>query len=43
MIANGTIDVKDMISHSGGLEDIQKGFDIAGEAQDLLKVIVVGD
>ena len=31
LIANGAINVKDMISHSMRLEDIQKGFDIAGE------------
>ena len=30
LIVNGTIYVKDMISHSVRLEDIQKGFDIAG-------------
>lgn len=41
LIANGTINVKDMISHSVRLSDIQEGFDIAGQAQDSLKVIVV--
>ncbi|MDF1533506.1 MAG: alcohol dehydrogenase catalytic domain-containing protein [Methanosarcinaceae archaeon] len=40
LIRNGTINVKDMISHNFRLEDIQKGFDIAGEAKDSLKVIV---
>ena len=43
LIANGTINVKDMISHSVRLADVQKGFDIAGEAQDSLKVIVTPD
>ena len=32
--------VKNMISHSVRLEDIEKGFDIAGQAQDSVKVIV---
>ena len=31
LIANGTINVKDMISHSVRQGDIQKGFDIAGK------------
>ena len=43
LIANGTINVKDMISHSMRLADIQKSFDIAGQAQDSLKVIVTPD
>ena len=43
LIRNGTINVKDMISHKFRLEDIQKGFDVAGEAQDSLKVIVSTD
>ncbi|MBW6469963.1 MAG: alcohol dehydrogenase catalytic domain-containing protein [Methanosarcinaceae archaeon] len=43
LIKNGTINVKDMISHKFRLEDIQKGFDVAGEAQDSLKVIVSTD
>ena len=43
LIANGTINVKDMISHSVRLSDIQKGFDIAGDAQDSLNVMVAQD
>ncbi|MCZ7398437.1 MAG: alcohol dehydrogenase catalytic domain-containing protein [Candidatus Methanoperedens sp.] len=35
------INVKDMITHRVKLVDIQKGFRIAGEAKDSLKVVVV--
>ena len=41
LIKDGKINVKDMITHRLGLEDIQKGFKIAGEAKDSLKVIVI--
>ncbi|NJD77145.1 MAG: zinc-binding dehydrogenase [Candidatus Methanoperedens sp.] len=41
LIKSGKINVKDMITHKVGLEDIQKGFKIAGEAKDSLKVVVV--
>ena len=40
LINDGKIDVSDMITHRLKLEDIQKGFKIAGEAKDSLKVIV---
>lgn len=41
LIKAGEINVKDMITHKVKLVDIQKGFRIAGEAKDSLKVIVV--
>ncbi|MFZ3059561.1 MAG: alcohol dehydrogenase catalytic domain-containing protein [Candidatus Methanoperedens sp.] len=41
LIKDGEINVKDMITHSVKLVDIQKGFRIAGEAKDSLKVVVV--
>ncbi len=41
LIRDGKINVKDMITHKVGLEDIQRGFKIAGEAKESLKVIVV--
>jgi L-iditol 2-dehydrogenase len=41
LIRNGTINVKDMITDSIRLEDIQKGFKIAGGAGNSLKVVVV--
>ncbi len=41
LIKNGKINVKDMITHRVKLVDIQKGFRIAGEAKDSLKVVVV--
>ncbi len=41
LIKDKKINVKDMITHRVRLEDIQKGFDIAGEAKHSLKVIVV--
>ncbi|MBU4139074.1 MAG: alcohol dehydrogenase catalytic domain-containing protein [Euryarchaeota archaeon] len=41
LISDGKIDVSDMITHRLKLEDIQKGFKIAGEAKDSLKVVLV--
>jgi L-iditol 2-dehydrogenase len=41
LIKNGTINVKDMITDRVKLEDIQKGFKIAGGAGNSLKVVVV--
>ncbi|SNQ59350.1 alcohol dehydrogenase catalytic domain-containing protein [Candidatus Methanoperedens nitratireducens] len=41
LIKDGKIDVKSLITHRLKLEDIQRGFKIAGEAKDSLKVIVV--
>ncbi len=41
LIRNGTINVKDMITDRVRLEDIQKGFKIAGGAGNSLKVVVV--
>ncbi len=41
LIRDGRIDVKSLITHRLKLEDIQKGFKIAGEAKDSLKVIVI--
>ncbi|MGB8218552.1 MAG: alcohol dehydrogenase catalytic domain-containing protein [Candidatus Methanoperedens sp.] len=41
LIKTGEINVKDMITHRVKLVDIQKGFRIAGEAKDSLKVVVV--
>jgi L-iditol 2-dehydrogenase len=41
LIKNGKLNVKDMITHRVKLVDIQKGFRIAGEAKDSLKVVVV--
>ncbi|VVB92458.1 L-threonine 3-dehydrogenase [uncultured archaeon] len=41
LIKDGKINVRDMITHRVKLMDIQKGFRIAGEAKDSLKVIVV--
>jgi len=41
LIKNGTINVKDMITDRVRLEDIQKGFKIAGGAGSSLKVVVV--
>jgi len=41
LIKDGKINVKDMITHRVKLVDIQKGFKIAGEAKDSLKVVVV--
>jgi L-iditol 2-dehydrogenase len=40
LISDGRIDVSDMITHRLKLEDIQKGFKIAGEAKDSLKVVL---
>jgi len=41
LIKDGKINVKDMITDRVRLEDIQRGFKIAGEARDSLKVVVV--
>ncbi len=41
LIKDGKINVRDLITHRVKLEDIQKGFKIAGEAKDSLKVVVV--
>ncbi|HEX7575607.1 MAG TPA: alcohol dehydrogenase catalytic domain-containing protein [Candidatus Methanoperedens sp.] len=41
LIRNGTINVKDMITDRIRLEDIQKGFKIAGGAGNSLKVVIV--
>ncbi len=41
LISEGHVDVSDMITHRLKLEDIQKGFKIAGEAKDSLKVVLV--
>ncbi len=41
LIRDGKINVKGMITHRLKLEEIQKGFKIAGEAKDSLKVIVI--
>ncbi len=40
LISDGRIDVSDMITHRLKLEDIQRGFKIAGEAKDSLKVVL---
>ena len=40
LISDGKIDVSDMITHRLKLEDIQKGFKIAQEAKDSLKVVL---
>lgn len=41
LIKNGKIDVRDMITHRLKLEDIQKGFKLAEEAKESLKVVIV--
>ncbi|VVB88816.1 L-threonine 3-dehydrogenase [uncultured archaeon] len=41
LIKNRKINVRDMITHRLKLEDIQKGFKIAGEAKDSLKVVLI--
>ncbi|MDP2845330.1 MAG: alcohol dehydrogenase catalytic domain-containing protein [Candidatus Methanoperedens sp.] len=41
LIKDGKINVRDMITDRVRLDDIQKGFKIAGEAKDSLKVVVV--
>ncbi len=40
LISDGKIDVSDLITHRLRLEDIHKGFKIAGEAKDSLKVVL---
>lgn len=41
LIKDEKINVKDMITHRVKLVDIQRGFRIAGEAKDSLKIVVV--
>jgi len=41
LIKDKKINVRDMITDRVGLEDISKGFKIAGEAGESLKVVVV--
>ncbi|MCD6236832.1 MAG: zinc-dependent dehydrogenase [Thermoplasmata archaeon] len=36
-----TIEVKDMITHRIGLEEIQEGFDLVAEAKESIKVVVI--
>ncbi len=43
LIKDGKINVKGMITHRLKLEEIQKGFKIAGEAKDSLKVIGISN
>ena len=43
LIVDGKVNVLDVITHRLNLEDIQKGFKIAGEARDSLKVMVVSN
>jgi len=40
LIRAGNVDVKDLITHRLGLEDISKGFKAAGEGKNCLKVII---
>ncbi|MFC1508127.1 zinc-dependent dehydrogenase [Candidatus Omnitrophota bacterium] len=40
LIGNKKINVKDMITHRFGLNDIQKGFDLVSKAKDSVKVII---
>ncbi len=41
LISDGKINVLDMITHRLKLKDIQRGFKIAGEAKDSLKVVLI--
>lgn len=43
LIGSGAVSVKDMISHKLPLSDIQKGFNLAAEANESLKVVIVPD
>jgi len=43
LIEKGTINVKDMITHRFGLQDIQKGFKLVAEAKESIKVIIEPD
>lgn len=43
LIKDRKIDINGMITHKVKLEDIQRGFKIAGEAKDSLKVVVIPD
>ncbi len=40
LISRKKVNVKDMITHRFGLEDIQKGFDLVAEAKGSIKVII---
>jgi len=40
LIGGGKVDVKDMITHRFGLDDIQKGFDLVAKAMESIKVII---
>ncbi len=40
LIHLGKINVKDMITHVFGIDDIQKGFDLMGKGENSLKVII---
>jgi L-iditol 2-dehydrogenase len=41
MIASGRVRVDDLVTHRFSLDDIQKGFDVASEAGNSLKVIII--
>jgi L-iditol 2-dehydrogenase len=43
LIANGSVDVKKMVTHRVKLSDIQKGFELVSRAKESLKVVVVPD
>ncbi len=43
MIQSGTINAKKMITHRLPLSDIQKGFKLASEAKESLKVVIIPD
>jgi L-iditol 2-dehydrogenase len=40
LIRAGNVDVKDLVTHRFGLEEIAKGFKVAGEGKNCLKVII---
>ncbi|NQT75872.1 MAG: alcohol dehydrogenase, partial [Candidatus Omnitrophica bacterium] len=40
LIGGGKVDVKDMITHRFGLDDIQKGFDLVRDPKESIKVII---
>ena len=41
LIANGKVDIRDMITHRLPLEDCQEGFKIVSEAKESLKVVLI--
>ncbi|MBI4697674.1 MAG: zinc-binding dehydrogenase [Nitrospirae bacterium] len=43
LIASGTVNVRDMITHRVALSDIQTGFNLASDARNSLKVVIVPD